>query len=255
MILVQREFTVPRADRADFERQSREGLWPTFLHFGAQMVAFGSWAFGDNSDPLVTHTVYEDMEHWEATRGASTLSAVRRTTSYYDDPAIMEETRELRSQFENRNALVSNSKAHPFEIFTQTPHPSPFRRQAGQRLAETPHNFGRGSIVSERTIALRETDRDEFIRLSAEVVWPWLEAQGGHGIAIGHDLMGASNEITTWFAFPTMALWYRCARPAAAHAPAELVDAYQRRHALVRHQRGRILVIGTDWGAAPPTEG
>ncbi|MCA9848815.1 MAG: hypothetical protein KC472_12630 [Dehalococcoidia bacterium] len=57
MILVQREFTVPPEHKAEFERQSREGLWPTFLHFGAQMVAFGSWAFGDDSVPLVTHSV------------------------------------------------------------------------------------------------------------------------------------------------------------------------------------------------------
>jgi hypothetical protein len=37
-ILVQREFRVARADRFEFERQSREGLWPAFLEFGAKMV-------------------------------------------------------------------------------------------------------------------------------------------------------------------------------------------------------------------------
>src|SRR3546814_7679297 len=62
MILVQREFTVPREHRAVFERQSREGLWPAFLHFVAQMVAFGSWGFGASSEPLVSHTVRSE-EH------------------------------------------------------------------------------------------------------------------------------------------------------------------------------------------------
>src|SRR5690606_25838287 len=99
MILVQREFTVPPESKADFERQSREGLWPTFLHFGAQMVAFGSWAFGDDSVPLVTHTAYEDFDHWEATRGASSLNAINRAQSFYDDEAIMAETEELRATF------------------------------------------------------------------------------------------------------------------------------------------------------------
>ena len=248
MILVQREFTVPPESKAEFERQSREGLWPTFLHFGAQMVAFGSWAFGGDSVPLVTHTAYEDFAHWEATRGSSSLNAINQTRSFYDDEAIMAETAELRGKFANRNALVTSSKASPFELITSAPHPSPFYRQAGQPLAGEPLTFGRGSIISERTLALDEGKRDEFVRLSTEIVWPWLESQGGRGIAIGQDLMGASNEITTWFAFPTTALWYSCARPAAADAPAAVVEAYQQRHSYVRHQRGRVLLVGTDWG-------
>src|SRR3546814_20263262 len=109
MILVQREFTVPPESKAEFERQSREGLWPTFLHFGAQMVAFGSWAFGDDSIPLVTHTAYEDFAHWEATRGASSLNAIKKTYSFYDAAEIMAATKELRSTFDNRNALVPSS--------------------------------------------------------------------------------------------------------------------------------------------------
>lgn len=251
MILVQREFNVPREHREEFERQSREGLWPTFLHFGAQMVAFGSWGFGDSSEPLVTHTAYEDIEHWEATRGASSAGALRNGTSYYDDPAMMAETEALRSVFSDRQSLITHSKASPFELFTEVRHPLPFRRRAGQRMADVPHNFGRGSVISERTIALSEGTREEFIQLSAQTVWPWLESQGGWGIGIGHNLMGPSNEITTWFAFPTMALWYQCARPATANAPTDVVEAYQRRHSLVRHQRGRILIIGTDWGVEP----
>ena len=67
-ILVRRDFRAQPADQAEFERQSREGLWPTFLHFGAQMVAFGVWAFGGRSDEVATHTIYEDFAHWQATR-------------------------------------------------------------------------------------------------------------------------------------------------------------------------------------------
>ncbi len=240
MILVQREFTVPREQRAEFERQSREGLWPTFLHFGAPMVAFGSWAFGASSEPLVTHTMYEDFDHWEATR--------ERQGAYYQDARIMEETKDLRSVFADRNALISNSSASPYEVFPQTTRHRPFARQAGQDLAAMPATFGRGSIISERTLAIEDGRQEEFIRVSMETVWPWLESQGGRGLAIGHNMMGPSNEITTWFAFPTMALWYRCARPASAHAPAEVVAAYTSRQDLVRHQRGRILRLGTDFG-------
>ncbi len=59
MILVQREFHVAPNDRGQFEQQSREGLWPAFLRFGAQMVAYGTWGFGGPGDVIVTHTVYQ----------------------------------------------------------------------------------------------------------------------------------------------------------------------------------------------------
>ena len=41
-ILIQREFTVPSDDRAEFERQSRLGVWENMRHNGAQMIAFGT---------------------------------------------------------------------------------------------------------------------------------------------------------------------------------------------------------------------
>ncbi|MCK9486089.1 MAG: hypothetical protein M0R73_05215 [Dehalococcoidia bacterium] len=242
MILVQREFTVPRAQRAEFERQSREGLWPAFRHYGAQMVAFGSWSFGASSEPLVTHTVYEDFDHWEATRYPD--------GAFLRDERVNEETKDLRATFKGRGALITNSQAAPYELFPQTTRYQPFVRSAGQDLVAMPHSFGPGSVVSERTLALERGRQEEFIRVSMETIWPWLESQGGYGMAIGHNMMGASNEITTWFAFPTMSLWYRCARPASAHAPADVVSAYTARHGLVRSQRGRILTVGTTFGAA-----
>ena len=237
MILVQREFTVPAEHRAEFERQSREGTWPALLHYGAQMVAFGSWSFGGDSGRLVAHTAYEDFEHRQLTREGG------------GGQELLGETEAYRTTAATREELVTSSVATPFELFMNVRHPAPFRRSAGQRLAETPPSFGRGSVVSERTLAIADGQRDEFIRLSGEVIWPWLESQGGRGIAIGHNLMGASNEITTWFSFPDISLWYRCARPHTANAPEHVVDAYQYRHSMVRHQRGRVLTIGTDWGA------
>src|SRR3546814_18797409 len=123
------------------------------------MVAFGSWAFGDDSIPLVTHTAYEDFAHWEATRGASSLNAIKKTYSFYDDAEIMAETEELRSTFANRNALVTSSQACPFEVVMETPHPSPFYRRAGERLADLPPTFGRGSLASARTLAIEQRQR------------------------------------------------------------------------------------------------
>src|SRR5712691_1504816 len=102
-ILVQREFKVGLADRAEFERQSREGLWPAHLHFGSLMVAYGTWGFGGDGEVVVTHTVYVDFEHWLATRAG--------TGAFYHDPAMLEEINELRKIYDKRAQIVTASRA------------------------------------------------------------------------------------------------------------------------------------------------
>lgn len=239
MILVQREFTVPREQRAAFEERARRGVWPAFLHFGAPMVAFGSWAFGAPSERLVTHTVYQDFEHWEATRPGS--------GAYFRDAAMAEEVRPYMDALTAEADGTISTEAQLFDL-VESVSPHAVRRSAGEPLPPPPPTFGRGSMISERTLAIAEGGREEFISLSTELIWPWLESAGGRGMAIGSNLMGASNEITTWFAFPSLAVWHRFTRPQTAGAPPAIVDAYRQRQALVRHQRGRLLVIGTDWG-------
>jgi len=215
MILVQRESTVSLEGRDGFEERGRDQTWPALLQQGAPMVAFGSWAFAGPTDAMVTHTIYEDFAHWEATREG--------VADEFDEPV---------------------SLARPFELVDGMSQ----RATRQSPILTLPPTFGRGSLISERTMALADGARDEFIRLSSQIIWPWLESSGGRGIAIGSDLMGASNEITTWFAFPTIAMWHRLTKPATAGAPAAAVDAYRDRQALVRHQRGRLLIIQTDWG-------
>lgn len=246
MILIQREFTVPAARREEFERRSREGVWPAFMHFGVPMVAFGSWAFGGPSDALVTHTIYEDLSHWGATRPETGL--------YHHDPALAAEIQpyaDALAQFANSEL---SAFARPFELIDAALRTPAARRIAGERLPDPPPTFGRGSVISERTLSLHDGAREEFVRLSTEQVWPWLEASGGRGIAMGSDLMGNSSEITTWFAFPTIGEWHRFTRPTTAGAPPAVVNAYRERQKLVRHQRGRLLLIGTDWGTRLPRE-
>ena len=108
MIMVQRESRVDPKDRAAFEEQSRDGLWPAFLHFGAPMVAYGTWGFGGPDDVVVTNTVYEDLDHWAATRMG--------TGAYYADPVMLEETKELRPRYAMRDGLVASSSARLIEI-------------------------------------------------------------------------------------------------------------------------------------------
>lgn len=239
-ILVQREFVVTPADRPEFERQSREGLWPAFLHFGAQMVGYGTWAFGGPSDVVVTHTTYVDLTHWAATR--------QGPGAYYQDPAMRAEIEPFFQIYGKRGEVVGSSTARLFEIDDAVSRPRPLARRAGQPVVDEPPTFGRGSVISERTLTVPRMDRAEFRRLSTEVIWPWLESRGGRVIGLGHDLMGPSEEMTTWFAFRSLADWHRLQHPSVLGAPAEVVSAFSTRGTLVLQQRGRLLTVGTDFG-------
>jgi hypothetical protein len=239
-ILVQREFAVAAADQAEFERESREGLWPAFLHFGALMVAYGRWSFGGSGDALVTHTAYVDFEHWHATRPSG---------AFYQDEAIQEEIRHLRAVYAERNRMVQQSRARIIELDDQVSAPNPFYRKPGQPPAEPPPTFGRGSVLSERTYVLNDGAQTEFLRLSRSLIWPWLESHGGRMVGYGSDPLAPSNEVITLFAFRSLPDWHRLSRPPATLTPpAEVVAAWQQRHMLVQRQWGRLLAVGTDFG-------
>ena len=240
-ILVRRDFRVRPADQPEFERQSREGLWPTFLHFGAQMVAFGVWAFGGRADEVTTHTVYEDFAHWQATR-------VGRGDFYQQD-WLMEETRELRPIFASRPDLVSTSTARIIDIDDGASPAGVFYRRPGTQPAEPPPTFGRGSVVSERTYVLREGAEAEFHRLSSDHIWPWLEQAGGRIVAYGQDPLRPPNEVITLFAFRSLADWHRLSRPSGEpDPPPEVVEAWGKRESLIQTHSGKLLTVLTDFG-------
>jgi hypothetical protein len=240
-ILIQREFTVGMADRAEFERQSRDGLWPAYLHFGSPMVAYGTWGFGGDGDVVVTHTVYTNFEHWLATRAG--------IGAFYHDPAMLEEIKELRKVYEQRGQIIGSSRARIVELNDAASRPRPLYRKPGEPIPEPPPTFGRGSVVSERSYALTADAHAEFMRLSRELIWPWLEQQGGRAIAVGRDPLAPSEEVITLFAFRSLPDWHRLSRPLAElQPPATVVAAWEARRHLVQRQWGRLLIVGTDWG-------
>lgn len=239
-ILVQREFRVAQGDRARFEEQSRRGLWPALHRMGALMVGFGAWGFGGPGDVVVTHTCYTDFDHWLATRNGGAA---------YPDEGVRAEIDELRATFQDRGDLVQSSSARLFDLDQDLSRPQPVFRRSGDPLPPLPPGFGRGSVISERTLGINAGRHEEFKHRSAEVVWPWLEEQGGRLIGVGHDLMSGAHELTTWFAFPSLPEWHRLARPSTAGAPADVVEAFSGRGSLIGYQRGRLLLVGSDWAA------
>ncbi|MEE8337355.1 MAG: hypothetical protein V3R95_04790 [Dehalococcoidia bacterium] len=244
-IIVQRKHVVAPADRAEYERMSSGGVWPTFLEFGSRMLAYGTWTFGGGPvDGVITNQAYADMEHWTATRAqfAGTPGA------FYEDEAIMAATADSRAISADRNKMMLGTEARIIEVDDEVTDLGVYYRHPGTSPAEPPPTFGRGSIVSERTYQLAPGAEQEFAQISKQHIWPWLEAQGGHIIASGHDPLAASDEVITLFAFRSLSEWERLSRPSNEPAPAEVVQAWQDRARLITRHRGRLLLIGTDFG-------
>ncbi len=245
-ILVQREFRVARPDRAEFERQSREGLWPAFLELGARMVAYGRWEFGADDGVVVTHTAYQDFRHWDATRRDGPNGA----GAFFSDPTYAPLVRPYVDQFRDRDNLITGSHARILEVDEDVSHLGAFYRTPDSPPAVPPPTFGRGSVVSERTYLLRPGSIPEFRRLSL-VVWPWLEQMGGRLVAFGQDPLHTSDEVVTLFAFRSLADWHRFSRPSAdLDPPPDVVAAWNQRASLIHSNQGRLLTVLTEFGAS-----
>ena len=66
--VVERSFTIERGSVREFERLSREGIWPYMEARGCKILGLFTIAHGGPSDEVILLTAYESMAHWEATR-------------------------------------------------------------------------------------------------------------------------------------------------------------------------------------------
>jgi len=67
-IVVQRSFTIDRGSYAEFERLSREGIWPYMEARGCKIMGLFQNVHGGATDEVILLTAYDSMAHWEATR-------------------------------------------------------------------------------------------------------------------------------------------------------------------------------------------
>lgn len=72
-VVVQRSFTIERGAGAEFERLSREGIWPYMEARGCRILGLFANMHGGSSDELILLTAYASMAHWEATRDDAPL--------------------------------------------------------------------------------------------------------------------------------------------------------------------------------------
>ena len=66
--VVERSFSIERGSLGEFERLSREGIWPYMEARGCKILGLFSIAHGGPSDEIVLLTAYASMAHWEGTR-------------------------------------------------------------------------------------------------------------------------------------------------------------------------------------------
>jgi hypothetical protein len=66
--VVERSFAVERGSMREFERLSREGIWPYMEARGCKILGLFTIAHGGPSDEVILLTAYDSLAHWEATR-------------------------------------------------------------------------------------------------------------------------------------------------------------------------------------------
>lgn len=238
-IIVQREFTVRRDDRAMFERISREGVWERMRDLGSQMVAFGIWSFGGPGDPVITNSAYVDFDHWTATRPWGTYSS---------DPTRVAESREAAAIATARPRLIQRSRTHVIEYDDELSEPTPILRKPGEQRSALPPTFGPQSVVSESAFDVAYGARDEFLAISADTIWPWVREEGARVLAVGCDPLKGPDQVTVMLAFRSISEWHRVRGTRSGTRPAEINDALQRRDSHVGAERTRILQITTAFG-------
>jgi hypothetical protein len=236
-IIVQREFTVDRDDRREFERQSRLGTWEGMRYLGSQMIAYGSWALGDSGEAVVTNSAYVDFDHWTATRGWGEFNS---------DAERVAERAASSTIWAGRQRLVQRSRAHVIEFDDELSEPTPVFRALGEPLSALPATFGSQSVVCETSFEAGEGKRSEFIDISTDAIWPWYREQGARLTIVGRDPLRGVDQLISMVAFPSIGHWYRI--QGSSDVPTEISVALQRRAAITREQQARVLMVQTAFG-------
>lgn len=236
-IVVQREFTVDRDDRREFERQSRLGTWEGMRYLGSQMIAYGGWALGGPGDVTVTNSAYVDFDHWTATRGWG---------EYNSNPDRVAERAASAAVWAGRPRLIKQSRAHVIEYDNDLSEPTPVLRALGEPLSDLPPTFGLQSVVCETAYEIAAGKRAEFIDISTDVVWSWYREQGARLMIVGRDPLRGVDQLVSMVAFPSIGHWHRIQGSTAV--PSAVAGALQRRAMITGGQQARVLMLQTAFG-------
>ena len=109
-IVVQRSFTIERGTAAEFERISREGIWPYMEARGCKILGLFTNVHGGPSDEVILMTAYDSLAHWEATRLDLAPPG--------DDPALKALQQRAAEAGRERNKLTKVSSTRVLRLVT-----------------------------------------------------------------------------------------------------------------------------------------
>ena len=200
---------------------------------GAQMIAFGGWGFGGDGGVVVTHSVYEDFDHWTATR---------QWGAFVTEAARVEETAAIRAVFAgratNRTLPGDDDRLRLGGLLARGE-----MRKVGEPLAPVPPSFGRQSVVAETRFT--PSDATRFKALTVETLWPWYANRGARPLIYGRDPLGAPGNVVTYVAFPDISDWHALTAP-----DSDVSSAWEERNALAPDQSTRLLMVQSNYGAS-----
>lgn len=244
-IIVQRSYDVAPPRQQEFERLGAEQHWPELHARGVPMLAFGGWTFGGRLDQLSAHFAYADFAHLEAVHPEGVLDGAIGSAAAATPDGLLSNASVRVIELSNGLGSAGGGTLGALDTLGDGSPPP--------EAPAAPPTFGRGSIVSERTYAVATASQAQFLQLSQQLLWPWLEQLGARMIGFGYDPFGASEQLITLFAFRSLAEWYRLSRPAPElNPPPEMVEAWQQRSALIQRHWGRLLTVATDYGQSSP---
>ena len=196
---------------------------------GAQMIGFGSWAFGGDGDMVVTHSAYDDFDHWTATRAWG---------EYANEAARVEETLSIRQVFAGRPRLIKKSRATLIEYDSDVSSPEVKWRKVGEPLARLPKSFGRQSVIAE--IRFLPRDGDSFREQTIGSIWPWYVENGAVPLVYGWDPLASPGNVITYVAFRGISHFQSLWRGNS--------EAWRNRNENSPQQSTRLLMVTTDYG-------
>lgn len=214
MIYTIRTFLVDRAARQEYVRLSEQSLWPE--GDAATPTALGLWLVGlGGHERFVQLLRYDDMLHWEKTRGWAAAPA---------RSGLVRESDSL--------GLIPLSRRQPVAPELRTP--------PGVYILQTTH--------------VRRAAIGQFSHLTEDVLWPWQESQGGRPVGQWVSIFAPRLVVCTLTQFADLGSWERVARPvertlgedhtprdAATAALAELQDLALEESLVVLRPQSRLL--------------
>ncbi len=246
-IVIHRSWTVAPADLTEFERLSREEVFPYTHARGGKILGLLTNGAGGRANEVTILSAWASYGDWEVARRPSGMPAdAEAELRRLGERAIAAEHRRLELAV-IMTERVLESATNWVDYGLGTPAPAATVRPLGELKPE---------IVVQRSWILPPASVPEFERLSREEIWPYMEARGCKVVGLFTNASpGRRDQVFVLMAYASQAHWSRVRDlPLPADSPACLrhlqeraAEAVRLRDALAPVMAERVLLPATNW--------